>query len=225
MKLMSAPALACLVLAITPPPRLCSASPKATTRNVRYGSIEGVVVDGSGAPIRGAKVFDEPLDSVRIGKDHFTRTDENGHFLLKDVPAGKTMVIATKLEDGYPDARYAVYSGDAVLPTVYVRSGETARNVLVKLLAKGGKLRGRIVEANSGVPVPRSRITLSRLDHPNWSLETDPADDGTFDFVLPTRPLRIQVTAPGFKAWTYPGPIQMVSGEQRDLLISLERLK
>ena len=217
-------AFTCLALAIVPLwLRATGLSPMPA--NQEYGSIEGVVVDGSGAPIHGAKVYDEPLNAARIGKDHFTWTDEKGRFLLRDVPAGKTMVIATKLEGGYPDARYALYSGDAVLPTVDVRSAETTTNVLVRLLAKGGKLRGKIVEANSGVPVRRSRITLSRVDHPNWSLETDPADDGTFQFVVPTRPMRIQVVAPGFKPWTYPNPIRLDSGEQRDLLVNLERIR
>lgn len=179
--------------------------PKQSPSNTQFGSIKGIVVNAEGAPISGAKVYDQPMNAVRIGKDHFVVTDETGRFYLRGVPTGRTMVIATKAEDGYPDARFAVYSGDAVLPVVEIRTDQTTSGVVVKLLRRGGLLRGRIVDSSSRIPVTSSRITLSRVDHPAWSLETDPSSDGTFEFVIPARPMDFRVTAPGFKTWTYAG--------------------
>src|SRR5208337_1529920 len=98
----------------------------------QVGAIKGEVVDAKGSPIAGAKVFDEPIDAVRIGKDHFTLSDERGLFFLEQVPVGKTMVIATKTEDGYPDARFAVFSGNETLPIVQVASEEVTSNVVVR---------------------------------------------------------------------------------------------
>jgi len=168
-----------------------------------FGAIKGIVVDANGVGIAGAKVYDEPVDSVRVGKDHFVTTDTGGRFVLRDVPVGKAMVIATNIEGGYPDARFAVYSGNEILPTVEVRADEITSNVVVKLLAKGGLLRGRIVDSHSMLPVSKSRITLSRVDRPEWFLETDPENDGSFEFVIPSRPMHFQVAAEGFRTWTY----------------------
>jgi hypothetical protein len=193
--------------------------------DVRYGSISGIVADASGVPIRDAKVYDEPVDSVRIGKDHFAVTDPNGRFLIANVPVGKVMVIATKTEDGYPDARFALYSGDAVLPTVDVKAGQVTSDVAVKLLTKGGRLHGKIVDSRSGLRVPTARITLSRVDHPNWTLETDPESDGSFDFLIPARPMQIRVSAVGYKTWVHPASVLLAPREQRNLTIPLEGTK
>jgi hypothetical protein len=197
------------------------------------GSIKGKVVDANGVGIAGAKVYDEPLDAVRIGKDHFVTTDSDGRFVLSDVPPGKTMVIATKPEAGYPDARFALYSGNEVLPTVDVHADQTTSEVVVKLLAKGALVRGKIVDSHSMLPVSKARITLSRVDHPQWSLETDPEDDGTFEFLIPSRPIRFQVTAEGFRTWTYEAsslsknhaPLTLGPQEKRNLDVYLERIK
>ncbi len=169
----------------------------------QFGSIKGIVLDAKGNPIPGAKVYDEPIDSVRTGKDHFVETDDSGRFFLTAVPTGKTMVIATKTDLGYPDARFALFSGNEILPTVEVQADHTASDVVVKLLAKGGVLKGKIVDSHSGLPVPISRITLSRIDHPQWLLETNPARDGTFEFVIPAKPMHFEVSAPGYKSWVY----------------------
>jgi hypothetical protein len=190
-----------------------------------FGSVAGIVVDGSGSPIRGAKVYDEPMDSVRTGKDHFVLTDPTGQFVLKDIPVGKTMVIATTIEDGYPDARFAVYSGDALLPVVQVEAGQRTSDVKVTLLRKGGTLRGRIFDAQSGATVPKARITIARIDHPAWALETDPEDDGRFAFVVPVHPMRIQVNAEGYRTWVSQDSILLTSGEERIFKVALQKMR
>lgn len=199
----------------------------------QFGSIRGLVLNGEGVPIPEAKVYDEPLNTVRIGKDHFVLTDQKGQFLLTDVPAGKTMVIATKIEAKYADARFAVFSGNEVLPIVEVRAGETTPNVTVKLLSKGGVLRGKILDSASKLAVPKARITLSRVDHPEWSIETDPATSGAFEFVIPSKPIHFQVTASGYKPWAYDkssfskadGSLTLAPDSTVDVDVYLERIQ
>jgi hypothetical protein len=199
----------------------------------QVGVIGGTVVDGKGIPIAGAKVYDEPLDAVRIGKDHFVLTNHEGRFLLSDVPAGKTMVIATNIEAGYPDARFAVYSGNEILPIVEVRADKTTSDVVVKLLSKGGVLRGKIIDADSGAAVPTARITLTRADHPGWSIETDPASDGAYEFIVPSKPLHFQINAEGYGVWSYEesefskghAPLILAPESTEDISISLKRIK
>jgi Carboxypeptidase regulatory-like domain len=193
------------------------------------GSVRGIVVDAHGAGIPDAKVYDEPMGSARIGKDHFVSTDSEGRFVLTDVPAGKTMVIATKTEAGYPDARFALYTSNEVLPIVEVHANQVTSEVVVKLLAKGGMIRGRIVDTQSRRPVPQARITVSRIDHPEWLLETDPENDGTFQFLIPGRAMNFRVQAEGYKTWEYEAQsknheaLTVGPEETRDLEIDLER--
>ena len=204
-------------------------SPTATS----FGAVKGIVVDAHGVGIPDAKVYDEPMGSVRNGKDHFVVTDRDGRFLLQDVPVGKTMVIATKTEAGYPDARFALYSGNEILPIVEVTADTVASDVVVKLLAKGGVLRGRILDSRSKLPVPKARITLSGVDHPEWSLETDPEIDGSFEFIIPARPMHLKVDAEGFRNWTYEGsglstnhsPLLIGQEEKRNIEVYLESVK
>lgn len=169
----------------------------------QFGSVGGTVLDDKGVPVSDARVYDEPIGTVRIGKDHFVLTDQAGRFLLEDVPVGKTMVIAIKTEAGYPDSRYAVYTSNEVLPIVQVQAAHTTSPVVVKLPAKGGVLTGEIVNSRSHLPVPNSRIALSRVDHQGWFIETDPEGDGSFAFTIPSKPFHLQVSARGFKTWMY----------------------
>jgi hypothetical protein len=169
----------------------------------QVGAVAGVVLDDKATPIPGAKVYDEPLGVVRIGKDHFVVTDEHGRFYLKDVPPGNTMLIATKTEWGYPDARFIVYVTNEVLPTVEVRANQTTSDVVVKLLARGGVLRGRIIDAVTKKAIPSARVTISRADRPESYLETDPANDGSFEFLIPSKPTHLSVEAKGYNTWVY----------------------
>jgi hypothetical protein len=199
----------------------------------QVGSIKGIVLDEKNNAIPGARVYDEPIDSARIGKDHFVETDQSGRFYLTDVPIGRTMVIATNTDLGYPDARFALFSGNEVLPTVEVKAGQITSDVVVKLLAKGGVLKGKILDSLSGLPVRTTRITLSRVDHPEWPMETNPARDGTFKFVIPARPMHFEVRAPGYKTWTYGesalskghSPLAIAPGATQEIDIYLERVK
>ena len=201
-----------------------------STETARVGSITGEVVDATGSPIAKAKVFDEPMEGVRIGKDHFATSDENGKFLLNDVPVGKTMVIATKIEDGYPDARFAVFSSNEILPVVEVKPDQVTFGVTVKLLAKGGTLVGRVTDARKKSAVPDARITLSRLDHPSWFIETNVEKDGSFRLVIPAIPMHFSIKAPGLGDWNYEqsafsrnhDPLTLSPGSTQEISVYLE---
>ncbi len=195
------------------------------------GTVTGVVIDANGTGIPDAKVYDQPMGSVRMGKDHFATTDQQGRFTLTDVSAGKTMIIATKTEAGYPDGRYAVFTGNESSPIVEVHSNQESSNVVVKLLQKGGVILGKIVDKGTNQRVAQARVILARVDHPAWSLETDPENDGTFEFVVPSVPMHITVNAEGFRTWKYEesslsknhAPLVVGSEKKVTLEVELER--
>jgi len=140
------------------------------------------------------------------------------------------MVIATKIEDGYPDARFAVFSGNEILPVVDVKPDQVTSGVTVKLLVKGGTVAGRVTDARTKSAVPDARITLSRLDHPTWSIETNVEKDGSFRLVIPAMPMHFSIKAPGFGEWNYEqsvfstnhSPMNLSPGSKLEIPIYLE---
>ena len=64
-------------------------------------------------------------------------------------------------------------------------------------------MRGKILSSDTRVAVTLARITLSRVDHPGWFIETDAETNGAFEFIVPSKPMHFQVEAQGFKTWTY----------------------
>jgi len=187
-----------------------------------YGAITGRVLDVEGKPLGNAEVAVEPSF---FGLTRIHKTNAEGEFLLTRVRLGKVMVLASKVEDGYPDVRSALFVTDLkAFPTVTVEEGKITRNVVVRL-AKGGKLVGSIKDSKNGLPVISSRIHLYRLDMPvGGDLSTDPDEQGHFEFALPPRPFRMEVTAPGYKEWTSQ-VIQLPSGSTKELTISLDPVK
>jgi len=57
------------------------------------GSINGLVLDDSGKPFQGYIFI--------LGTDLETQTDENGQFLIEDVPAGMRTLIVANNDAGY----------------------------------------------------------------------------------------------------------------------------
>lgn len=170
----------------------------------RTGTIGGRVIDEAGRPLAGAKVFADPVAAmdVPIGKLHFVTTDENGRFTLGQVVPGINLVCASKEEDLYPDTCAAAFALDLnALPRVRVSEGQTSESVTVRL-AKGAKLKGMIVDGGTSEPVKDSRIRLSRRDNPSLFVSTGPDEQARFEFVIPSKPFRIEVSAVRYKAWS-----------------------
>lgn len=82
------------------------------------GSVQGTVTDQvSGAPIPGVQVF-------VVGTSSGTLTDENGAFLLADVPAGSRTVRAERIGYGDVERQVEIVAGSTV--TVQLQLSESA---------------------------------------------------------------------------------------------------
>jgi len=174
-----------------------------TDQNQGVGAARGQVVDGSGKPISGAVVSFEPTDGVIQGILRTATTDESGAFFLDQIPQGDYVILATKLAEFYPDARFAFFAaGTGDFPKVHVVAHETAQGVLVRLLQKGARLSGTIVDAATGKPVTNARIRLLRQDSPHLSFSSGPDEHGRFDFVVPVQPFVMEVSAPCYRTWS-----------------------
>lgn len=167
-----------------------------------FGTVEGRVLDfETGLPIPGATITAEPDDSRRSnGKFIQVNANESGAFLLR-LPVGTYIIAASKESADYPDTDRAALASDiSNLPRVVLGKAQALRNVNLRL-EKGGTLEGTIIDSETQKPLLSARIRLTRDDHPKLWTETGPDIDGKFRFVIPLRPFRVQVSAPGYQDW------------------------
>jgi len=193
-----------------------------------FGAVQGKVVNELGKPLPGAKVFADPVDvkNVPIGKLRFTTTNDDGDFTLEHVVPGVNLVCAAKEEAFYPDTCAAALATDlSALPRVRIEDGKLTRGVKVRL-SKGGKLRGRILDSRTGQPLKNSRIHLSRSNDPRLYISAGPDEKARFEFVIPSKPFRVEVSASGYKTWNsdhHGGAILVQAESTKEITIRLQR--
>jgi 5-hydroxyisourate hydrolase-like protein (transthyretin family) len=178
-----------------------------------FGAIQGQVIDAqTGQPVAKAKVLARSDDAGSARILPSVLSDDNGNFFLNDISPGRYVIPASKEDAYYPDTDAAALAGDmTVLPKIVVKEGEITGNVVIRI-EKGAVLLGRILDAATHQPIAAAKIRLIRADHPAWWLLSAPDLNGHFRFVVPSRPFRVEVSAPGYRMWRY-------SGSQGDILL------
>jgi len=138
--------------------------------------LRGVVVDGKGSPVPGARVENQ---SARQFPMTFAETDEKGAFEMRGASPGTIRLVASHRD--HAAARVAI--------EVAVDERGDPDPVRI-ILTKGGRIEG-VVRQRDGSPVAQARIELSRSDGasvprtaeaPQYRAIT--AADGTFAFAL-----------------------------------------
>jgi hypothetical protein len=122
------------------------------------GVIKGqVIASGSGTPVRRAQVRVMTMDGR--GGGGVTSTDNNGNYEVRELPAGRYNVSASK--GGFVNGQFGQRRpGDPGTP-IDLGEGQTAEKVNF-ILSRGGVISGRIVddagEAVSGIQVIATRF-------------------------------------------------------------------
>lgn len=157
--------MAAFVIAVLLSLAAAAFNPAATAGS---GSVEGIVLDGNGAPLSYAVTYALPEQDML--KPISVTADETGKFVLKDVPAGIVYISAFKESAGYPYNFFSFFimPGEH-MPKVEVKSGETTKDVVVQLGAKAARLNIEITD-NQGHPLDLGvhgvQLTFTRLDMP-----------------------------------------------------------
>lgn len=187
-----------------------------------FGAVEGRVIDAEAHPVSGAKVY-ATHGGGSLGRPPSTYTDDKGKFLLSPVPVGRNTLHASKETEGYPDTFFAFYDqGPEGIIEVNIHDKTVEQGVVVRLGPKGGRLRGKILDAETGRSLVGARIVLARVDDSNKFLNFGPdSPDGRFSVVVPPVRFRLRVSAKGFEDWDYGTALQLASGEVKELTISL----
>lgn len=197
------------------------------------GGAEGIVFDLAGKPVGNAQVGVLSESCAINGIPPSAITDLNGRFIISSVPDGITLFYASKSTAMYPDTRFAINADESqTIPRMRVRAGEITKNVNITMGKMGGLLTGKIVDVVSGDPINSARIIVSIPDDANKMLSrgTEFRKPGTFTMLLASRPLKVEIEAPGYVKWAYTGPdevspgvLQIEPGRTLNLTIQLKQ--
>lgn len=166
---------------------------------VGCGVIEGRVVDEIGHPVVGAKVSSMINDRPPRGRLLSTLTDDEGRFELACAQPGRNMVYVSKEDEYYPDTFMSPFVDSKLIPVVNVVERGITNGVEVHLPPQGGKLIVKVIDALTQQPVDGALLTVCKADSSKkCHTINDNSPTGQFNQLVPSMPVTIKVSAPGY---------------------------
>src|SRR5579872_6619356 len=167
------------------------------------GAIQGRVVDGNAKPVSAAKVIVTPVGGDEDSQKSAT-TDAKGKFVVANLPLGPYTVGAEKQDVAYPNTALAFYNGAGAEPITLTTDKPTA-TVNLTFKVRAAVLSGVVTDSVSNDPV-RATFLLRRANHPEILLAGE--FPSNYRILVPSdTDIRMEVAAPGYKTWYYPGTI------------------
>jgi len=182
--------------------------PAQSRSNVRQetGSISGRVVNDKGEPVVDAEVRFVQVGYI-VETPPVAESNENGQFVIDGLRPGTYRVHASKIDEGYPYTFSSFYQDDWNLPPYVTVVGDEVTQDVVLHIHKDGWLKGTIVSDATNQPVNEADITLRRADDPpafhSTGLNRASKNNAAFRILVPIVPFTIEVSAPGYRSWTY----------------------
>ena len=168
--------------------------------------VHGSVVDSEGRPVSRAAIEAVGWEGKISGNTVRLISKDDGTFSLNHLVAGKYRLYAWKESAGIPNTRALIFESSAALYSeVNINSEVPDAPITLKLPTAYGKISGHIVDSISKLPISKVRIRLERKEQPDVMYETDAEIDGGYMLLLPARPLKIIISAPGYRPWVYRG--------------------
>jgi len=183
------------------------------------GVIRGEVIDPSGSPVPGARVYCERPGIVT--KPIPATTDQNGRFKIPRLKLGTYMVFASKEDAGYADTLGSFYADPPSKITLYVL--QPVADVTVRMPPQAGVLTGSVKDATSAEPIVGAQIRLTRSEDSERFVQfASQLGDGTFKRLVPAdKGIDISVSAEGYQTWkSHLDPVK--SGTEINLDISMQ---
>jgi hypothetical protein len=188
-------------------------------------AFRAVVVDSNGQKVAGAIVEALSLQGFDSGRMPGAKSKDDGSILIGGLTPGKYRFYVWKESAGVPDTSDLIYqrAEDHYAELQVGPESVNAAPVELHLPAPYGAATVRIRDAERDTLVPKARIRLEAVEKSQGWIETGPALDGTFVALLPERATKLQVSAPGYETWTYPGYLVLQGGTSQSVEVKLTR--
>lgn len=172
----------------------------------KHTTIWGRVFDTLGKPVRNAHVFlwwPDPL----CGNLADAETDADGHYELLCNPDGPTRASfgAFMQNAACPNAKYTHLAPETQPKAEVLLIPGSRVKLDFHLGHQSGCLEGIVIDSTTKAVVPNARITMHR-SQTQLQYSTEISQDGNFVFALPTVPIEISITAPGYQPWKFKDP-------------------
>ena len=192
-------------------------------------SITGYVLDTDGHLVPGAEVHAMPVDKGGLVMSSVTQV---GQFSISLDGPGTYRVFASTKEKGYRQIGEPLFMLDPEgIPEVIVSSRSPKQSTIVRLRSGAANLVVRFTDSETGRPIQQAELIIYRDDNaknrfvrPLISFDRE----ATIRLMLPTLPLRIEASAPGYKVWSYHDTTDVLflaPKESKEINIRLERIK
>ena len=197
-------------------------------------SITGYVIAADGHLVASAEVHASNAD--RGGLESMSLTTA-GRFTLSVNGPGRYWVFSFKDNKGYRDFSEALIRLDPEgIPEVVVTEQSPKPVTVIRLRPRAAKLTIRLVDVVTGRPLDRAQLVLRSEDNPSRQY-TRPLTafdkNGEIKLLLPSFPLRIEASAPGYENWSYSNAsskersstLLLAPDETREITVGLRAMK
>lgn len=179
------------------------ASVSATATAQTEGTINGVVLNGTGAPVAQAEVLATEIGGKPrlMGTLQYHETDAEGRFSIRNLSWGTYRLSARKPDGGYPDPAYEMYPEHSeFLPLVTLQPASPVVTVTLRLPPKAGAIESiSVVDAVTGREMNSAAITARRVAEPAIFFMTSTT---MTPVLLPSNTdVSIEISATGYKPW------------------------
>lgn len=206
---------------------VCAMTSLAFAPQEDTGIIKGIVVDARGRRVAGAWVMISCGDRPLGGRIPGGLSDNHGHFEVGSLELTQCGVLACKEEDDIPCPPHG-YIGHGIQVTLSANT--PVRTVTVRLGERAPVVTGTVRDAVSGEPL-NANFTVRALRYPDRGMSMSMSSPPTFRiFVTPSTDYVVEVSAPGYKIWSYsehqsrPSPLRLAPHAHLHLDVRLEPL-
>jgi hypothetical protein len=168
--------------------------------------IIGRVFDESNHGVEKVRVCALPVDYAQAPQMPCAFSDANGNFVIITGRPSQYRILPDKSPGGYHWQREAFWRNPALsLLDVTLTERNPSASVLVPLGEKNGLLTGRVVDANTGLPVENVKFTMCHVANPRICGGTTVKNsDGVFNVDTPHVPFTLKISAVGYDDWWGP---------------------
>jgi hypothetical protein len=192
--------------------------------------VSGTVRSASGGAVKHAYVEAIPINAENgegtIGNlgNPWVAVNSMGEFTLSLEP-GRYRIRAKDEEDGYPDPSFWLGLDPAAkFPEISVGNNKVG-GVEVVLGTRGAILSGEVLDITTRDVIPAAKIRIQDAQNENAFVEVFSNRKGRFTYTIPSKPVFISVSAPGYRTNRYENGDKIIlqPGEHREINIELAR--